>query len=141
MKLARRVTGRPAIVAFQGAFHGRTYGATSITSSSPNYRQGYEPLLPSVYLAPFPPAWRGVGGDAARGGAPGGAGPRHLRGAGPGRGRVPPGPGRLPAWPPRAVRRARDPARGRRGPDRLRPDRPGVGLRARRRRPRRRLPR
>ncbi|HSO30475.1 MAG TPA: aspartate aminotransferase family protein [Candidatus Sulfomarinibacteraceae bacterium] len=66
MKLARRVTGRPAIIAFQGAFHGRTYGATSLTSSSPNYRVGYEPLVPSVYLAPFPQVWREFEGDAAR---------------------------------------------------------------------------
>jgi len=65
MKLTRRVTGRPAIIAFQGAFHGRTYGATSITSSSPNYRRGYEPLLPSVYLAPFPSVWREFDGDEA----------------------------------------------------------------------------
>lgn len=66
MKLARRVTGRPAIIAFQGAFHGRTYGATSLTSSSPNYRVGYEPLVPSVYLAPFPQVWREFDGDEAR---------------------------------------------------------------------------
>ena len=66
MKLARRVTGRPSIIAFQGAFHGRTYGATSITSSSPNYRQGYEPLIPSVYLAPFPQVWREFDGDEAK---------------------------------------------------------------------------
>ena len=66
MKLARRVTGRPAIIAFEGAFHGRTYGATSITSSSPNYRRGYEPLLPSIYLAPYPAAWRDFDGDEAR---------------------------------------------------------------------------
>ena len=66
MKLARRVTGRPAIIAFQGAFHGRTYGATSITTSSPNYRRGYEPMLPSVYIAPYPAAWRDFDGDEAR---------------------------------------------------------------------------
>ena len=66
MKLVRRVTGRPAIIAFQGAFHGRTYGATSITSSSPNYRLGHEPLLPSIYLAPFPEVWREFDGDEAR---------------------------------------------------------------------------
>ena len=63
MKLARRVTGRPAILAFQGAFHGRTYGATSITSSSPNYRRGYEPLLPSVYTLPFPAVYRDFDDD------------------------------------------------------------------------------
>ena len=66
MKLVRRVTGRPAIIAFQGAFHGRTYGATSITSSSPNYRHGYEPLIPSIYIAPFPQVWREFDGDEAR---------------------------------------------------------------------------
>jgi 4-aminobutyrate aminotransferase len=66
LKLARRVTGRPAIVAFEGAFHGRTYGATSITSSSGNYRRGYEPMLPSIYLAPFPAAWRDFDGDETR---------------------------------------------------------------------------
>ena len=66
MKLARRVTGRPGIVAFRGAFHGRTLGATSITSSNPNYRQGYEPLLPSVYLTQFPSVYRDFGGDEER---------------------------------------------------------------------------
>jgi 4-aminobutyrate aminotransferase len=64
LKLARRATGRPAIIAFHGAFHGRTFGAASVTSSSLNYRVGYEPLLPSVYLTPFPAAYRDFGGDA-----------------------------------------------------------------------------
>jgi len=63
IKLARRVTGRPAIIAFRGAFHGRTVGATSVTSSSLNYRTGYEPLLPSVYQVPYPAAYRDFGGD------------------------------------------------------------------------------
>jgi 4-aminobutyrate aminotransferase len=73
MKLARRVTGRPGIVAFRGAFHGRTFGAASITSSSINYRLGYEPLLPSVYLTPFPNVYRYFGDDeeAATAGAMG----------------------------------------------------------------------
>jgi 4-aminobutyrate aminotransferase len=63
LKLARRVTGRPGIIAFRGAFHGRTFGAASITSSSINYRMGYEPMLPSVYLTPFPSVYRYFGGD------------------------------------------------------------------------------
>jgi 4-aminobutyrate aminotransferase len=63
IKLARRVTGRPAILAFRGAFHGRTIGATSVTSSSLNYRTGYEPLLPSVYHLPFPAAYRFEGDE------------------------------------------------------------------------------
>ncbi|MEK6719632.1 MAG: aspartate aminotransferase family protein [Chloroflexota bacterium] len=65
LKLARRVTGRPGIIAFRGAFHGRTIGATSVTSSNLNYRVGYEPLLPNVYLAPFPAAYRDFGDDEA----------------------------------------------------------------------------
>ena len=63
LKLARRVTGRPGIIAFRGAFHGRTFGAASVTSSSINYRLGYEPLLPSVYLTPFPNVYRYFGDD------------------------------------------------------------------------------
>lgn len=66
IKLARRVTGRPAILAFRGAFHGRTIGATSVTSSNLNYRKGYEPLLPAVYQLPFPAVYRDFGGDEAR---------------------------------------------------------------------------
>src|SRR5450759_4529329 len=73
LKLARRVTGRPGLIAFRGAFHGRTFGAASVTSSSINYRLGYEPLLPSVYLTPFPNVYRYFGDDeeAATAGAMG----------------------------------------------------------------------
>ena len=63
IKLARRVTGRPAIIAFRGAFHGRTIGATSVTSSALNYRQGYEPLLPGVYHVPYPAVYRDFADD------------------------------------------------------------------------------
>ncbi|MGH2406475.1 MAG: aspartate aminotransferase family protein [Candidatus Limnocylindrales bacterium] len=66
LKMARRVTGRPGIIAFQGGFHGRTLGAVSVTSSNPNYRAGYEPLLPGVHLLPFPDAERDFGGDEER---------------------------------------------------------------------------
>jgi 4-aminobutyrate aminotransferase len=65
LKLARRVTGRPGIIAFRGAFHGRTFGATSVTTSSINYRTGYEPLLPGVYFAPYPAAYEHGGDDEA----------------------------------------------------------------------------
>ena len=152
LKLARRVTGRPGIVAFRGGFHGRTFGATSVTTSNINYRTGYEPLLPGVYFAPFPAAYRDFDGDDAAASAACLADPRiavhdgdravDRRGdphrAGPGRGRLLPRPAGVPARPPRDLRRARDPADRRRGPDRLRPDRADVGLRARRDRPRRR---
>jgi 4-aminobutyrate aminotransferase len=63
LKLARRVTGRPGIVAFRGGFHGRTFGATSVTTSALNYRTGYEPLLPGVYIAPYPAAYPDFDGD------------------------------------------------------------------------------
>jgi 4-aminobutyrate aminotransferase len=48
IKLARLRTGRAQIVAFYGAFHGRTYGALSLTASKPVQRKGYGPLLPGV---------------------------------------------------------------------------------------------
>jgi 4-aminobutyrate aminotransferase len=63
LKLARRVTGRPGIIAFRGGFHGRTFGATSVTTSNLNYRTGYEPLLPGVYFAPYPVAYPDFGGN------------------------------------------------------------------------------
>jgi 4-aminobutyrate aminotransferase len=66
LKLARRVTGRPGIIAFRHGFHGRTFGAMSVTSSSLNYRAGYEPVLPGVYLSDFPEAYRDFGGDEAK---------------------------------------------------------------------------
>jgi 4-aminobutyrate aminotransferase len=66
LKLARRVTGRPGIVAFRGGFHGRTFGAMSVTTSNINYRTGYEPLVPAVYFTPFPAAYRDFGGDEER---------------------------------------------------------------------------
>jgi 4-aminobutyrate aminotransferase len=58
IKLARYVTGRPGIVAFLGGFHGRTYGAASVTSSKSKYRKHYEPHLPSIYFVPFPYCFR-----------------------------------------------------------------------------------
>ncbi|MDO8562602.1 MAG: aminotransferase class III-fold pyridoxal phosphate-dependent enzyme, partial [Candidatus Limnocylindria bacterium] len=48
-----QATGRPAIIAFRGGFHGRTIGALSITSSKSTYRTGYLPLMPEAYIAPF----------------------------------------------------------------------------------------
>ena len=53
IKLARHATGRQAVVAFLGAFHGRTYGAVSLTASKAKYHAGFGPLLPGVYHAPF----------------------------------------------------------------------------------------
>jgi 4-aminobutyrate aminotransferase len=53
LKLARRLTGRPGVVAFRRAFHGRTLAATTLTTAKGRYREGYEPLLPGVYHAPY----------------------------------------------------------------------------------------
>src|ERR671924_525032 len=46
IKLARHSTRRPALIAFDGAFHGRTYGSMSLTSSRATQRAGFEPMLP-----------------------------------------------------------------------------------------------
>lgn len=53
LKLAKYATKKPGIIAFKGAFHGRTLGALSVTTSKMKYREGYEPLLSEIYIAPF----------------------------------------------------------------------------------------
>ncbi|OGO26901.1 MAG: 4-aminobutyrate aminotransferase [Chloroflexi bacterium RBG_16_52_11] len=58
MKLARHATGRTNIIVFQGSFHGRTVGTMSLTTSKTIYRQGYQPLMPGVFVAPFPYSYR-----------------------------------------------------------------------------------
>jgi len=58
LKLARYVTGRPGIIAFLGGFHGRTMGATAVTTSKVKYRTGHGPFLPDVYFVRFPYPYR-----------------------------------------------------------------------------------
>jgi 4-aminobutyrate aminotransferase len=53
IKLARFATKRPYIVAFLGAFHGRTYGSVSLTASKAKYHAGFGPLLPGIFHAPY----------------------------------------------------------------------------------------
>jgi 4-aminobutyrate aminotransferase len=53
IKLSRYATGRPHIVAFHGAFHGRSLGSLSLTASKAKYRGGFGPLLPGVFHAPY----------------------------------------------------------------------------------------
>lgn len=53
IKLSRYVTGRQNIIAFYGAFHGRSYGSVSLTASKTRYREKFGPFLPGVYHAPF----------------------------------------------------------------------------------------
>jgi 4-aminobutyrate aminotransferase len=63
MKLARYATGRPSYIAFIGGFHGRTFGALSLTASKASQRRRFAPLLSSVFHAPFPSPARGVTTD------------------------------------------------------------------------------
>jgi 4-aminobutyrate aminotransferase len=68
IKLARYHTHRTGIIAFEGAFHGRTMGALSLTNSKVKQRAGFGPLLPMVHHAPFPRvrSWReDSGGDGS----------------------------------------------------------------------------
>ncbi|HEY48407.1 MAG: 4-aminobutyrate aminotransferase [Anaerolineae bacterium SM23_ 63] len=58
VKLARVATGRPNVIVFQGSFHGRTVGTMSLTTSKTIYRAGYQPLMPGVFVAPYPYAYR-----------------------------------------------------------------------------------
>ncbi len=58
VKLARHATGRTNVIVFQGSFHGRTVGTMSLTTSKTIYRAGYQPLMPGVFVAPYPYAYR-----------------------------------------------------------------------------------
>lgn len=67
IKLARFHTRKPALIAFNGAFHGRTYGALSLSSSRSRQRQHFAPLVPEVYHVSYPDPYRGGGSEAALG--------------------------------------------------------------------------
>jgi 4-aminobutyrate aminotransferase len=58
LKLARYHTRRQTIIAFQGAFHGRTMGALSLTASKPQQRRRFSPLVPGVQHVPYPNLYR-----------------------------------------------------------------------------------
>jgi 4-aminobutyrate aminotransferase/(S)-3-amino-2-methylpropionate transaminase len=59
IKFARSFTGRPAVIGFEGGFHGRTLLALSLTSKTHPYKAGLGPFAPEVYRVPFPNAYRG----------------------------------------------------------------------------------
>jgi 4-aminobutyrate aminotransferase/(S)-3-amino-2-methylpropionate transaminase len=63
VKIARVATGRPAVVVFDRAFHGRTLLAMSMTSKVVPYKRGFGPFAPEVYRAPAPYPYRGVSSD------------------------------------------------------------------------------
>jgi 4-aminobutyrate aminotransferase len=64
LKLARKATGRADIIAFRGAFHGRTYGAVSLTASKAKYHHGIGPFLPGVHHVEYPYCLRRCPSDA-----------------------------------------------------------------------------
>ncbi len=53
IKLARYATRRPNVIAFHGAFHGRSLGALALTASKAKYRAGFGPMMPGVFHAPY----------------------------------------------------------------------------------------
>jgi 4-aminobutyrate aminotransferase len=65
VKIARVATGRPAVVVFDRAFHGRTLLAMTMTSKVVPYKRGFGPFAPEVYRAPAPYPYRGVSTDDA----------------------------------------------------------------------------
>src|SRR5438132_2385325 len=60
VKFARAYTGRPAVIGFEGAFHGRTLLSLTLTSKTHPYKAGFGPFAPEVYRVPFPNAYRGI---------------------------------------------------------------------------------
>jgi 4-aminobutyrate aminotransferase / (S)-3-amino-2-methylpropionate transaminase / 5-aminovalerate transaminase len=59
IKFARAYTGRPAVIVFEGAFHGRTMLAMTMTSKTHPYKAGLGPFAPEVYRVPFANDYRG----------------------------------------------------------------------------------
>lgn len=64
VKLARYHTKRSALIAFDGAFHGRSYAAISLTASKVKYKAGFGPLLPGVHHLPYDNPYHGIDGLA-----------------------------------------------------------------------------
>lgn len=60
VKIARAATGRSAVIAFSGAFHGRTMMGMALTGKVVPYKRGFGPFPAEVYHAPFPHAYHGV---------------------------------------------------------------------------------
>lgn len=65
VKIARAATGRPAVVVFDNAFHGRTLLTMTMTAKVKPYKAGFGPFAPEVYRAPVPYPYRGVTSDEA----------------------------------------------------------------------------
>jgi 4-aminobutyrate aminotransferase/(S)-3-amino-2-methylpropionate transaminase len=65
IKFARAHTGRPAVIGFEGGFHGRTLLSLSLTSKTHPYKAGLGPFAPEVYRVPFPNDYRGPDWETA----------------------------------------------------------------------------
>src|SRR3954453_13916284 len=65
IKFARSYTKRPAVIAFEGAFHGRTLLSMTLTSKTHPYKAGLGPFAPEVYRVPFPNPYRGISTEDA----------------------------------------------------------------------------
>ena len=65
IKFARTYTKRPAVVVFEGAFHGRTLLSMTMTSKTHPYKAGLGPFAPEVYRVPFPHEYRGIDTESA----------------------------------------------------------------------------
>ena len=60
IKIARIATGRPAVIAFGGAFHGRTFMGMSLTGKVEPYKKGFGAMMPDVWHVPFPQDVHGI---------------------------------------------------------------------------------
>ncbi|MDU0206309.1 4-aminobutyrate--2-oxoglutarate transaminase [Paenibacillus sp. MAH-36] len=65
VKIARKFTGRKAIISFERGFHGRTYMAMSLTSKVKPYKNGFGPFAPDTYKMPYPYYYRAPNGMSA----------------------------------------------------------------------------
>jgi 4-aminobutyrate aminotransferase len=65
VKVARAATGRPAVVVFDNAFHGRTLLTMTMTSKVKPYKAGFGPFAPEIYRSPAPYPYRGITSDDA----------------------------------------------------------------------------
>ena len=106
VKIAKAATGRPAVIAYEGAFHGRTHMAMSLTSKQHPYKAGFGPFAPEVYRVAYPYEYRWPGGGDASAGRARRSAPRvhdahRARVGGRDRDRADPGRGRLRARRPR----------------------------------------
>ena len=141
VKIARAATGRSAVIAFSGAFHGRTFMAMSLTGKTAPYNSGFGDLPGPVYRVPFPIPHYGVSVEdslqALQSVFKTDAAAKQRRGdhhrAGPGRRRIPSRTARVARGAARAMRSPRNPLDRGRSADGVRTHGPHVRVGAFRR--------